>query len=223
MDPSNVFYYDSNLVSNYEPYLCQTSTPSSDAQLPQPKRKAGRRKATKSSTPFGSELNDLASRPDLILSPEEMEMVAKASPKERRQIRNKISARNFRLRRKEYVTSLEVKASKYDEDLGNLRVALDRAEHDKAHLRSCVDDLVHKFKLLTTQVPELRKFKDLDPLHEIATSTEGQLVSVVPQLASPPSQAKHISCRVSFDPSEQETLDTNHFTTSRPRTFMVKA
>lgn len=100
MDPTSVFYYDSNIVNNYESYMCQASTPNSDPQLPQPKRKAGRRKAAKSSTPFGSELNDLASRPDLILSPEEMEMVAKASPKERRQIRNKISARNFRLRRK---------------------------------------------------------------------------------------------------------------------------
>jgi hypothetical protein len=42
----------------------------------------------------------LDSQADISLTPEEIEMLANLNPKERRQIRNKISARNFRVRRK---------------------------------------------------------------------------------------------------------------------------
>ncbi|KAI0241899.1 hypothetical protein L0F63_004168 [Massospora cicadina] len=215
LDPT-VFYYD-NLLPTYESYLRQNATPSSDPQLPQPKRKAGRRKATKSS-PFDSELNDLANRPDLILSPKRWKWLPRLAPRSAAKFCNKISARNFRLRRKEYVSGLEAKASKYDEDTSALRAALDRAEADKAHLRSCVDDLVHKFKLLTTQIPELRKFKELDPLYEITTSPDGQLVPATAgsQLASSPTQTSLIPCRISFDPPAQENDPNCHFTTPAP-------
>ncbi|KAL9550609.1 hypothetical protein MBANPS3_004651 [Mucor bainieri] len=41
--------------------------------------------------------------------------------KEKRQLRNKISARNFRVRRKEYITQLEEKVSEHEKTIGDLK------------------------------------------------------------------------------------------------------
>ncbi|KAJ8652652.1 hypothetical protein O0I10_011730 [Lichtheimia ornata] len=53
---------------------------------------------------------------------------SKMTAKERRQLRNKISARNFRVRRKEYIEQLEYQISKQDKELALLRESNARLE-----------------------------------------------------------------------------------------------
>ncbi|KAJ2798891.1 hypothetical protein H4R20_004651 [Coemansia guatemalensis] len=61
--------------------------------------------------------------------------------KERRQLRNKISARNFRVRRKEYITNLEAEMRSHKEEADGLRRELAVSRKDNAQLREEVQRL----------------------------------------------------------------------------------
>lgn len=51
---------------------------------------------------------------------------AKLGPRERRQLRNKVSARNFRIRRKEYITHLESLVAQQSSETSELRSQLEK-------------------------------------------------------------------------------------------------
>lgn len=71
------------------------------------------------------------------LTEAEMQALDKtANSKERRQIRNKISARNFRLRRKEYITSLEGELASIKDENARLKAQLMFAHNENFMLRS---------------------------------------------------------------------------------------
>lgn len=183
LDQNGVFYITPDIMQNFnpDPYnLPSREEPATNTTITTTKKRNARRKSpANSSTSHGSEEAcdpSIGASADLVLTPEEEDMIANANPKERRQIRNKISARNFRLRKKEYVCGLELKVRKIDEELGALREAMNQSEDDKVRLRSQVQDLVTKFRLLTTQVPDLQDLSELDPLHELTINMEGQLV-----------------------------------------------
>ncbi|KAI9250358.1 hypothetical protein EDC94DRAFT_527166 [Helicostylum pulchrum] len=57
------------------------------------------------------------------------------TPKERRQLRNKISARNFRVRRKEYITQLEEKVEEHEQTIDGL-------QQENSKLRLANDELM---------------------------------------------------------------------------------
>lgn len=63
----------------------------------------------------------------------------KLNPKERRQLRNKLSARNFRVRRKEYITSLEEQVSNHKKEAVQLRERLNAVEDENTTLRKEID------------------------------------------------------------------------------------
>ncbi|KAF8488658.1 hypothetical protein F5888DRAFT_1796319 [Russula emetica] len=65
-------------------------------------------------------------------SPEEYK---KMSSKEKRQLRNKISARNFRVRRKEYITTLEGDIAERDRLIDAIRTELGSSQSENAALR----------------------------------------------------------------------------------------
>ncbi|KAM6492733.1 hypothetical protein JOM56_012457 [Amanita muscaria] len=63
------------------------------------------------------------------------EVLAKMSSKEKRQLRNKISARNFRVRRKEYITTLEGDIADRDRLLDAVRTELGSTQSENLALR----------------------------------------------------------------------------------------
>ncbi|KAH9028342.1 hypothetical protein EDB85DRAFT_1970615 [Lactarius pseudohatsudake] len=71
-------------------------------------------------------------------SPEEYK---KMSSKEKRQLRNKISARNFRVRRKEYITTLEGDIAERDHLIDAIRSELGSSQSENAALRQEISTL----------------------------------------------------------------------------------
>ncbi|KAG1360153.1 hypothetical protein G6F62_000240 [Rhizopus arrhizus] len=75
----------------------------------------------------------------------------KMSPKERRQLRNKISARNFRVRRKEYITSLEEQVAEHKKTMKELKQRLSRVEDENKALQKEMDMLKRQNQQLQQQ------------------------------------------------------------------------
>ncbi|CAG8497731.1 11745_t:CDS:2 [Ambispora leptoticha] len=65
----------------------------------------------------------------------------KLTSKERRQLRNKISARNFRVRRKEYISNLESTNQQQEEEINLLRQALTHLQEENSKLQEEVKEL----------------------------------------------------------------------------------
>ncbi|KAI9253509.1 hypothetical protein BDA99DRAFT_540761 [Phascolomyces articulosus] len=78
--------------------------------------------------------------------------IKKLTPKERRQLRNKISARNFRVRRKEYISTLEAQVDEHKKHAQQLKGKLDNVEDENKQLRLEVDSLRRQNQLLQQQV-----------------------------------------------------------------------
>ncbi|KAJ1727716.1 hypothetical protein LPJ61_004431, partial [Coemansia biformis] len=73
--------------------------------------------------------------------------------KERRQLRNKISARNFRVRRKEYISNLEGEVRMHKEEADGLRRDLLSSRKDNALLREEVQRLRQRLSALGATQP----------------------------------------------------------------------
>ncbi|KAF9025471.1 hypothetical protein BDZ89DRAFT_1161714 [Hymenopellis radicata] len=69
------------------------------------------------------------------------EVYAKMTSKEKRQLRNKISARNFRVRRKEYISTLELDIAERDRLLTAIRSELGSTQSENQALRREIDAL----------------------------------------------------------------------------------
>ncbi|KAG8756148.1 hypothetical protein FRC14_003329 [Serendipita sp. 396] len=70
-----------------------------------------------------------------------LEEYQRMSSKEKRQLRNKISARNFRVRRKEYITTLEGEVAIRDKQLETYREELSSTKSENSELRKEIDRL----------------------------------------------------------------------------------
>lgn len=79
----------------------------------------------------------------------------KLSSKEKRQLRNKISARNFRHRRKEYITTLEEEISTRDTLITNLQDQVSTLQTDNSSLKSEVTLLKSKWQELLDKMSSL--------------------------------------------------------------------
>ncbi|KAF8579522.1 hypothetical protein K439DRAFT_1637844 [Ramaria rubella] len=90
-------------------------------------------------TPGGNAVKDkVVNDDDWRPSPEEYK---KMSSKEKRQLRNKISARNFRVRRKEYITTLEGDIAERDRLIDAIREELGSTKIENVALRQEVEAL----------------------------------------------------------------------------------
>ncbi|KAJ2672399.1 hypothetical protein GGH99_006100, partial [Coemansia sp. RSA 1285] len=74
------------------------------------------------------------------------------SSKERRQLRNKISARNFRVRRKEYISNLEAEVRMHKEEADGLRKDLVVSKKENQQLRDEIQKL--RQRLGTSMAPQ---------------------------------------------------------------------
>jgi len=120
-----------------------------DQPIIKPVKVGGKGKASRKGTvasggivkriPGGNAVKDKAANDDdWRPSPEEYK---KMSSKEKRQLRNKISARNFRVRRKEYITTLEGDIAERDRLIDAIREELGSTKLENVALRQEVDAL----------------------------------------------------------------------------------
>jgi len=87
--------------------------------------------------------------------PEELK---KLTPKQRRQIRNKLSARNFRQRRKEYLGQLEKQVKEYQAEITDLKNDLTEKESENVSLKKEVEDLKKKVHDLEVKLDTQNEF-----------------------------------------------------------------
>ncbi|KAI7890633.1 uncharacterized protein EV154DRAFT_444357 [Mucor mucedo] len=73
------------------------------------------------------------------------------TPKERRQLRNKLSARNFRVRRKEYISTLEGQVNDHKMAAEALKDKLVKVEEENKKLRKEMDNLKRQNQILLSQ------------------------------------------------------------------------
>ncbi|KAG0152277.1 hypothetical protein CROQUDRAFT_35117 [Cronartium quercuum f. sp. fusiforme G11] len=85
-------------------------------------------------------------------SPEEYKLL---SSKEKRQLRNKISARNFRHRRKEHISTLEQQLINRDQLIDSLKNELNQTKSDNLELKSEIEHLKTKWSDLMKKIEEM--------------------------------------------------------------------
>lgn len=106
------------------------------------------------------------SAPLRILEPEDWrpspEEYKRMSSKEKRQLRNKISARNFRVRRKEYITTLEGDIAERDRLIDAIRAELGSSKSENTALRQEIAAL-KKCLLEGRSLPDLPRPAELPP------------------------------------------------------------
>ncbi|KAG2152601.1 uncharacterized protein EDB93DRAFT_1083047 [Suillus bovinus] len=157
---------------------------------------AGKSKSSKDPAPL-----KILEPEDWRPSPEEYK---KMSSREKRQLRNKISARNFRVRRKEYITTLEGDIAERDRLIDAIRSELGSSRSENTALRQEISAL--KRCLLEARHPP-----DLPPPAELQTGAPlSPPGSPVPTPVSAPSTTPLIT------PNTQKDLPTSPRLGARP-------
>jgi len=100
------------------------------------KKESGHGSSFVSSFPLYPELSHKKLEPDDDELYLQSEAGKKLSAREKRQLRNKVSARNFRVRRKEYITHLEGLVAKHSSESASLRTRVARLESENSRLNS---------------------------------------------------------------------------------------
>ncbi|SJK97350.1 uncharacterized protein ARMOST_00602 [Armillaria ostoyae] len=126
------------------------------------------------------------------------EVYAKMSSKEKRQLRNKISARNFRVRRKEYISTLELDIAERDRLLQAIRTELGSSQSENHALRQEIYSL--KKALLEGRSTELT-VDDIPVLNLPPPGPISALASPATPSTSSPSLIK---------PNTQKDLSSTH-------------
>ncbi|ORX94952.1 hypothetical protein K493DRAFT_220283 [Basidiobolus meristosporus CBS 931.73] len=99
---------------------------------------------TKKSSPKNTPRTTRGSSIEVELDPNDPD-IQKLSSKERRQLRNKISARNFRVRRKEYIATLEAQVQQYQSEVKSLRESFNQVEDENTKLRTELEQMRNKY------------------------------------------------------------------------------
>ncbi|ORX44092.1 hypothetical protein DM01DRAFT_1386947 [Hesseltinella vesiculosa] len=100
----------------------------------------------------------------------------KLTAKERRQVRNKISARNFRVRRKEYISQLEQKVDEQDEEIMALKQDMRRLKQLNEQI---LTDLASS-RLQVQRLEEKQQLQSLTPPSSSLSSSSSTGVSPPP-------------------------------------------
>jgi hypothetical protein len=90
---------------------------------------------------------------DEPIMPTDAAELKKMTSKERRQMRNKISARNFRVRRKEYISTLEAQVQLHQDEAKQLREQMFVMEEENKKLQEEIEQLRRQSALETTKQP----------------------------------------------------------------------
>ncbi|KAG0692697.1 hypothetical protein DFH29DRAFT_471784 [Suillus ampliporus] len=161
---------------------------------------AGKTKSSKDPAPL-----KILEPEDWRPSPEEYK---KMSSREKRQLRNKISARNFRVRRKEYITTLEGDIAERDRLIDAIRSELGSSRSENTALRQEISAL--KRCLLEPRHQAL----DLPPPAELTTSTS----PIIGAPLSPPGSPvpTPVSTTPLITPNTQKDLPTSPRLGARP-------
>ncbi|KAI9269826.1 hypothetical protein BY458DRAFT_490102 [Sporodiniella umbellata] len=101
------------------------------------------------------------------------------SSKERRQLRNKISARNFRVRRKEYITALESQVDDHKKENEKIQYRLTKAEEENKQLKQQIESLKRQNQLLQPSLQKSNINKDISLLGSKNASTYFQDISIL--------------------------------------------
>ncbi|KAJ1677478.1 hypothetical protein EV182_006090 [Spiromyces aspiralis] len=134
------------------------------------------------------------------------------SPKERRQLRNKISARNFRVRRKEYIHSLEDQVRQYRDENTSLSSELRLVKAENTQLKDELRSLRRQLESLTLGCASSNS--------SVATATTGSKVAT-PVSATRPSPATGV-VRASSSSSSTTATATAQSATNRPVSPIVR-
>jgi hypothetical protein len=138
-----------------------------------------------------------------ILEPEDWrpspEEYKKMSSREKRQLRNKISARNFRVRRKEYITTLEGDIAERDHLIDAIRTELGSSKSENSALRQ-------EIAALKKCLLEGRDVPDLPPPAELPLSPPSppHTISATSAVAGSPSSGSSV-----VTPNTQKDLPTS--------------
>ncbi|KAG7446440.1 uncharacterized protein BT62DRAFT_931875 [Guyanagaster necrorhizus] len=124
------------------------------------------------------------------------EVYAKMSSKEKRQLRNKISARNFRVRRKEYISTLELDIAERDRLLQAIRTELGSSQSENHALRQEITAL--KKALLEGRATSELTVDDIPVLNLPPPGP-------IPQPATPPTSFPSL-----ITPNTQKDLASSH-------------
>ncbi|GAA97322.1 uncharacterized protein L969DRAFT_48485 [Mixia osmundae IAM 14324] len=117
--------------------------------------------------------------PDYVDKPS-AEEYQQLNSKEKRQMRNKISARNFRHRRKEYITQLEEEIADRDEIISDLQAEMSGLKLANTELKSEVGMLKDKWDSVLTRLAQ-------GGFAQAATSTSGSSASATVSASTSPS------------------------------------
>ncbi|TPX55466.1 hypothetical protein SpCBS45565_g08510 [Spizellomyces sp. 'palustris'] len=133
---------------------------------------------------------------------DELERDESITPKEKRQIRNKISARNFRVRRKEYVTTLEDEVKQLKDEKDQLAERVVQVEQENAELKEELEQLrtLLAEKLVVTPTAPTEKTTTPVPAPAIPAQPIDTFVSAAPAAAHVP------LCRKPTDPTPVSVL-----------------
>ncbi|KAH9477388.1 BZIP-type transcription factor MBZ1 [Psilocybe cubensis] len=129
------------------------------------------------------------------------EVFAKMTSKEKRQLRNKISARNFRVRRKEYISTLEGDIAERDRMLDHFRTQLGSQESENLALR-----------------------QEIAALKKALLEGRGGPINLPPPAPLPEqSAAQTLAASAAASASTSSSTSTSSVLTSRPSTPLVTA
>ncbi|KAJ2755910.1 hypothetical protein H4S06_003368 [Coemansia sp. BCRC 34490] len=136
------------------------------------------------------------------------------SSKERRQLRNKISARNFRVRRKEYISNLEAEVRMHKEEADGLRKDLVVSKKENQQLRDEIQKLRQRLgtstapqSLATTtartasgQAMVQKPLQQAKPVAKMASSLSSAAATPTATAAASPVMAPAAAPMVRFNP-----------------------
>ncbi|KAJ1732569.1 hypothetical protein LPJ72_003346 [Coemansia sp. Benny D160-2] len=136
------------------------------------------------------------------------------SSKERRQLRNKISARNFRVRRKEYISNLEAEVRMHKEEADGLRKDLVVSKKENQQLRDEIQKLRQRLgtstapqSLATTtartasgQAMVQKPIQQAKPVAKMASSLSSAAATPTATAAASPVMAPAAAPMVRFNP-----------------------
>ncbi|KAI7899886.1 uncharacterized protein BX663DRAFT_519821 [Cokeromyces recurvatus] len=108
----------------------------------------------------------------------------KLTPKERRQLRNKISARNFRVRRKEYISTLEGQVNEHKIQAEALKEKLTKVEDENKKLRKEMDYLKKQNQILQQQLQQqqsIEQQQSKNPVSSTSSSSSPRISSPLPK------------------------------------------
>ncbi|KAI7906131.1 uncharacterized protein BX663DRAFT_540753 [Cokeromyces recurvatus] len=105
--------------------------------------------------------------------------IKKLTSKERRQLRNKISARNFRVRRKEYITALEGQVKDHKKANEQLLHKLNIVEEENKQLKLQIDSLKRQNMQLSNNISENKNLSNILSPSTVNTDTYRQDSSIL--------------------------------------------